>query len=171
MDQIYQEYAQLVYRYLVSLCHDREWAEDMVQETFLRAVERIDSYQNTGGSRITTWLCQIAKYIWYQELEKRSRKQTGELTDDMAADREKEPEELLLHRETRVELYRAVMSLKEPARSVVHLRLSGELSFREIGEILNRSENWARVTYYRSREKIAAYIRKHEESLPEGECI
>lgn len=160
MDQIYQEYAQLVYRYLVSLCHDREWAKDMAQETFLRAVERIDSYQNNGNSKITTWLCQIARYVWYQELAKRSKKQTVELTDETAADRDKEPEELLLRRETRVELFRAVQALEEPARSVVHLRLSGELTFGEIGEILGRSENWARVTYYRSREKLAARIRK-----------
>ena len=171
MEHIYQEYAQLVYRYLISLCHDREWAKDMVQETFLRAVERIDSYQNNGTSRITTWLCQIAKYVWYQELEKRGRKQAAELPEGLAANRDKEPEELLLHRETRVELFRAVQSLDEPARSVVHLRLSGELTFGEIGEILGRSENWARVTYYRSRERIAAQIRKAEKPLLEGECI
>ena len=64
-----------------------------------------------------------------------------------------------------------MQSLGEPARSVVHLRLSGELTFGEIGEILGRSENWARVTYYRSRERIAAQIRKEEKPLSEGECI
>ena len=94
-----------------------------------------------------------------------------ELTDETAADRDKEPEELLLRRETRVELFRAVQALEEPARSVVHLRLSGELTFGEIGEILGRSENWARVTYYRSRERLAARIRKEERPLSEGESV
>lgn len=163
IEQLYQEYAQLVYKYLVSLCHDRDWAEDMTQETFLRAVAKLDSYQNDGNSRITTWFCQIAKHVWYQELEKKKKKgQIGKLSDRMIADSQNEPEILLQCKETRIELFRTVQALKEPDRSVVHLRMSGELTFGEIGEILGRSENWARVTYYRSREKLARYMREEQ---------
>jgi len=51
-------------------------------------------------------------------------------------------------------MFRMLHSLPEPMREVMYLRLSGELSFREIGGILNQSESWARVTFYRGKKKL-----------------
>ena len=52
------------------------------------------------------------------------------------------------------EILKQLHKLKEPGREVMYLRLIGDLSFAQIGEIMGKSENWARVTYYRNKEKI-----------------
>ena len=74
MDSAYREYAQAVYRFLMSLCHDEETAEELTQETFYQAVRCANKYD--GTCKVSTWLCQIAKHLWYRELEKRSKKGT-----------------------------------------------------------------------------------------------
>ena len=79
MDSVYQEYASLVYRFLYSHTHDPDWSEELMQETFLRAVSSISRYD--GSCKLSTWLCQIAKHVLYQELRKKKRVETVELTD------------------------------------------------------------------------------------------
>ncbi|MMZ68980.1 RNA polymerase sigma factor [compost metagenome] len=64
------------------------------------------------------------------------------------------PEEVNLFQSNKMDLYRAIHQLSEPMREIVHMRISGEFSFAEIGEILGKSENWARVTFYRAKQKI-----------------
>ena len=59
-----------------------------------------------------------------------------------------------MEREGRMELLRLVHRLPEPQREVVYLRAFGGLSFREIGDICGKTETWARVTFYRSKEKL-----------------
>ena len=79
MDSIYQEYASLVYRFLYSYTHDAQWSEELMQETFLRAVTSIHRYD--GSCKLSVWLCQIARHILYQELRKKKRMETVELTE------------------------------------------------------------------------------------------
>lgn len=74
MDSAYQEYAGLVYRFLYSYTHDAEWSQELMQETFLRAVVSITRYD--GSCKLSTWLCQIAKHILYQELRKKKHKRS-----------------------------------------------------------------------------------------------
>jgi len=62
--------------------------------------------------------------------------------------------------ESKVALYQKLQSLDEKTREVMYLRLTGELSFREIGEILKKNETWARVTFYRGKQKLAKEGRK-----------
>ena len=150
LNTVYRKEGALVYKYLCTLCHDEQLAEELTQETFyqaLRSCERFD-----GSCKVSTWLCQIAKHLWYRELERQKKADTP-LTEDLPA---KEPtaEERLQSREALVALFRRAHDLSTDAREVFLLRLTGELSFREIGEILGRSENWARVTYYRARQKV-----------------
>jgi RNA polymerase sigma-70 factor (ECF subfamily) len=151
MEQIYREHARSVYRYLYSLSRDEALAEELTQEAFYRAVYSIDKYD--GSCKISVWLCQIAKHVWYQELDKRKRRQTRELREDMPS-RAASPEEAALLSEDKLALYRAIHALAEPMREVVHMRLSGEFSFAEIGGVLGKSENWARVTFYRAKQRI-----------------
>ena len=84
MDSVYQEYADLVYRFLYSHTHDAEWSRDLMQETFLRATGSISRYD--GSCKLSVWLCQIAKHILYQELRRKKHMETVELTDYMADD-------------------------------------------------------------------------------------
>lgn len=81
VDGIYREHAEFVYKYLFSMTFDAHAAEELMQETFYRAILSIDTYN--GSCKMSTWLCQIAKHLWYQELDKRRRKGTVPLHDSI----------------------------------------------------------------------------------------
>lgn len=151
MDSIYKEYAQIVYKFLLSLCYEEDMAEELTQETFYQAVRCADKYD--GTCKVSTWLCQIAKHLWYQELERRKKKKTAPLTEEIVSEKKTLDEEICI-REEKMELFRKVHILDETAKEVVLLRITGAFSFREIGELFGKNENWARVTYYRAKQKI-----------------
>lgn len=154
MQTMYDEHAKPVYRYLLGLCSNEHDAEELTAETFYRALKSIDRYN--GECQLQTWLFQIAKHVWYQELEKRKRKTVSIEVAEPIAD----PtglEESVVSKESKLELYRRMQKLDDITREVIYLRLSGELSFNEIGEILGKNENWARVTFYRGKERMKTY--------------
>lgn len=68
VEKVYMEYSKLVYKYLFCLTHNREISEELTQETFLCALKSIDKFK--GNCKISTWLCQIAKHLWYKEFKK-----------------------------------------------------------------------------------------------------
>lgn len=148
MDEIYRRHAQTVYKYLFSQCRDPGLAEELTQETFYQAVRSAGRFD--GTCKVSTWLCQIAKHLWYQHLRRQSREEPGESPDTPISS----AEEQLLAREGQLMLLRRVHALPEPGREVVYLRAFGGLSFREIGDVLGRTETWARVTYYRLKETL-----------------
>ncbi len=151
LDSIYQEYAELVYKYLLSLCHDEDIAEELVQETFYQAVKSARKFD--GSCKVTTWLCQIAKHLWYQELERRRRKGTTVLSEEIVSVG-LSLEDKIIVKEDMLEIFRKVHVLDEISKEVFFLRITGTFSFREIGDIFQKNENWARVTFYRAKQKI-----------------
>jgi len=159
MDAAYREYAVMVYKFLLSLCYEEELAEELTQETFYQAVRSVDRYD--GSCKVSTWLCQIAKHLWYREMERRKRKGTSELTADMES-LEKPVEEQLLVKEEKMELFRKVHVLDEISKEIVLLRVTGAFSFKEIAELFGKNENWARVTYYRVKQKLLKGGEKNE---------
>lgn len=159
MDAAYREYAVMVYKFLLSLCYEEELAEELTQETFYQAVRSVDRYD--GSCKVSTWLCQIAKHLWYREIERRKRKGTSELTADMVS-LEKPVEEQLTMKEEKMELFRKVHVLDEISKEIVLLRVTGAFSFKEIAELFGKNENWARVTYYRAKQKILKGGEKNE---------
>ena len=151
VDDIYQEYATLVYKYIYSLCHDENLAEELTQETFYQAVKSQKSYN--GTCKVSTWLCQIAKHLYYQEIDRRKRKGTSPLVETIVS-AEQSPDEKVIQRDTMLELYKRVHILDEVSKEIFLLRVMGDLSFREIGNIFGKTENWARVTFYRAKQKV-----------------
>lgn len=150
IERAYLQHAQDVYRYLLSLSHNEDLAEELTQETFFCAMRTIDNYD--GSCKLSVWLCQIAKHLWYQWLDKSSRRKQVELTNQIPGP--ESPETSTLFHMEKTALYKAIHMLPEPMRELVHMRLTGEFSFSEIGEILGKSENWARTTFYRAKQKI-----------------
>ncbi len=159
IDAVYREYAVMVYKFLLSLCYEEELAEELTQETFYQAVRSVNRYD--GSCKVSTWLCQIAKHLWYREIERRKRKGTSELTADMES-LEKPVEEQLTLKEEKMELFRKVHVLDEISKKIVLLRVTGAFSFKEIAELFGKNENWARVTYYRAKQKILKGGEKNE---------
>lgn len=156
MDEIYQKYAQMVYRYLLSLVHNQDVAEELTQETFYQAVKSIDRFD--GSCRISTWLCAIAK----NQLRSWQRKHPSFEDPEDHVQTAASAEQDVFGALSRVELMKKLHLCPEPYREVMYLRIFGDLSFKEIGEIMERTENWARVTYYRGKEKLRKDLVKDE---------
>ena len=158
MEDIYRRHARTVYKFLLSLCGNADLAEELTQETFYQAIRSIDRFD--GRCKLSVWLCQIAKHLWYQHLRKRKREVP--LPDEPPELPIPSAEEGLLEQEGRLELLRKIHALPDPQREVVYLRSFGGLTFREIGDVLGKTENWARVTFYRGKEQLRKGGTSHE---------
>lgn len=152
IEKMYEENAKAVYKFLFCLTHNADLTEDLTQETFYQAMKGIDNFR--GDCKISVWLCQIAKRLWYKELERRKKKEMplSEITDSIEAFDDIENDYLL--NVEKVEIFRMLHHFDENTREVMYLRLTGELSFGEIGSIMGRTEIWARVTFYRGKQKL-----------------
>jgi len=151
MEKIYKEYFETVNKYLFCLTHNSDISEELTQETFYREVKNIDKFK--GNSKMSVWLCQIAKNLWYDELKKNKKiKDIGE--EIFLIQSKDEIENDVILNDSKLQLYKKIQKLDEPTREVIYLRITGELSFKEIGNILNKTENWARVAFYRGKQKL-----------------
>jgi len=150
MEEIYQKNATMVFKYLCGLTQDSQTAEELTQETFFQAIKGIDRFR--GDCKISVWLCQIAKKLWYKELEKRKKQKVVELDDTIPV--KDDMEYNCLKKIEKVEVFRLMHQLDEMSREVMYLRLAGDLQFSEIADIMGKTENWARVTYYRGKQKL-----------------
>lgn len=148
MEEIYRTYAGSVCRYLLAQTHDPDLAEDLTQETFVQAIRCIERYD--GSCQLSTWLCAIAKNQWLVWLRKHPRTALLEETEAVTGS----PEGELLEQTERMELLKLLHACPEPYREIIYLRIYGDLSFAQIGEIMGKSENWARVTFYRGKERL-----------------
>ncbi|MBQ7775239.1 MAG: RNA polymerase sigma factor [Lachnospiraceae bacterium] len=161
MKRVCEEYYQTVYGYLVTITGGNyDLAEDLTQETFYRAIKNSGSFR--GDCKMSTWLCQIAKYSFYQYLEKKNHRKEVSMEDATEIVAGQQLEKEYISNEKKVEIYRKIQQMESPTKDVLMLRLSGELSFREIGEILGKTENWARVTFYRGKQMLGKELGKDE---------
>lgn len=151
LEALYEREAANVYKYVYHLCGNREMAEDITQETFLKATDALKKFR--GQCKELTWLCQIAKHLLYAEWKKKKKLkitdvESGEMVDGQ------EVEDTILQVMEKLEWFEKMQGLNAVTREVIYLRIYCELSFREIGEMLGRTENWARVTFYRGKQKL-----------------
>lgn len=151
MEQYYRENGRKVFLYLMTICGNADTAEELTQETFYRALRSLKKYK--GDSSVYTWLCSIARNAWLEELRRRSKHKTEEISE-LIEDTSPRPDEEVESEDSRIRLLKRIHSLPETEKEIILLRASQELSFREIGEIFGKSENWARVTYYRAKQKL-----------------
>lgn len=152
MNVLYREHAKVVYNFLLKMCQDPHLAEDLMQDTFLKAMGKIDTFD--GKCKLTTWLCQIAKNTYYDHLRKQRKFTDTEVVLDELSGDELTPEQEVLSKETAKEIRMYIHQLPEPYKEVFLLRFYAELSFREIGQMFGKSEVWGRVTYLRSKDML-----------------
>ena len=145
-DKIYAEYFSEVYKFVISLCQNPELAEEITQETFFKAIKNIERFQ--GDCKFNTWLCKIAKNTFYSYAKKHNR-QVDFSFDVIISDENIEKQ--FVDKETAYAIHKVLHKLKEPHKEVFWLRIFGELSFAQIGAIFDKTESWARVTYYRAK--------------------
>ena len=150
MEEIYKKHSQTVYKYIFCLSNgNSDLAEEITSETFAIAIEKINQFK--GNCKISTWLCQIAKFLWYKELKKKNKIQFEQL-ENLEADEKIEDD--LIEKEQKLQIFKDIQTLDEKTKDVMYLRLMGNLNFNEIGEVMGKTANWGRVTYYRGKQKI-----------------
>ena len=151
LDAVYRQHAQTVYKFLLSQCRDPQTAEELTQETFYQAVRSIDRFD--GSCKVSVWLCQIAKNCYYTYLRKEKHTTPLEELPESVGSADT-PEELISAREEARQIQAILHDLPEPYREVFMWRVYAELSYKQIGELFAKSDNWACVTYHRAKNMI-----------------
>ncbi len=149
-DQIYTTYFRDVYLYICKLSNSEHIAEEITSETFFKAMKSIDSFR--GDCDIRVWLCQIAKNCYYSYIKKAAR--TERIVNVEIAEQDASFEERLFRHDTAMQIQKILHDVPEPYKEVFMWRVYAELSFKQIGQIFGKSENWACVAYHRARNKI-----------------
>lgn len=154
-EKIYTENTDFIYKYLLKLCGNSSVAEELTQETFFRAYMNFSNLRNK--SKAPVWLCQIAKntyFAWYNENKKlRSLEENCESEDEFNIEKFFEKKELS------EKAFVCLHELEEPYKEVFMLSVFGQLSLKEISNLFCKSESWARVTFYRAKQKLAERMR------------
>ncbi|WP_079478899.1 RNA polymerase sigma factor [Halobacillus salinus] len=154
LEEIYHTYFKDVFLYVYSLSGDKNISEDITSETFMKALRSLDNFK--GDSDIRVWLCQIAKNSYYSYLRKKKTFVDLESVPEPASGDNVEQE--IATSEASIKVHEMIQNLNEPYKKVFTLRVFGELSFKQIGKLYAKSDNWACVTYHRAREKIKARL-------------
>ncbi len=147
---VFQNYKQFIFRFLMKLCGDVSLAEELTQEAFFRAYMNMSALRNE--EKVAVWLCQIAKntyFAWYNE-QKRSHPSAQPAVVDSTPD----IAEIFEDKDLAGRAFSVLYSLEEPYKEVFTLFVFGSLSLKNISGIYGKSESWARVTYYRAKQKI-----------------
>lgn len=155
---LYKEQAQTVYKFLLRLCGDEGIAEDILQETFLKAIENVEGFDNR--CKVTSWLCQIAKNTYFDYLRKRKKYTLTSFQEYNLKEETPSLEERIIDSEDAKEIRKIVHQLPEPYKEVFLLRVFAELPYKEIGAIFGKTEVWGRVTYLRSKDMIISIMNK-----------
>lgn len=156
-EKIYRTYFDDVYRYIRRLSKNESIAEEITGETFFRAMRSVNRFR--GDCDIRVWLCQIAKNCYYTHLKKSG--QTDSLDDAKLSElllEENSIEERYIRKEEAARIRTVLHDIPEPYKEVFMWRVFAELSFRQIGQIFRKSENWACVTYHRAKTMIRSRL-------------
>jgi len=156
-EEIYQAYFHDVYLYTKFLAADKDIAEEITQETFFKALKSFHHFD--GKKDVRAWLFTIAKNTYFTHYKRQKR------VIIMAGDSVQKDVQLvdyLMNEERALVIHRFLHAMEEPYKEVFSLRTFGELSFEAIGHLFEKSDGWARVTYYRAKKKITAYMEAKE---------
>lgn len=151
-EKIYNDYFKLVYKYLLFLTNNADISEDLAQETFYKAITKIHTFKNK--SKISTWLCQIAKNLLLNEVRHNKKINIIPLSDNENLKNYYIVENYIILNDEKRKLYNEIEKLDKTTRLVILYRIHGNLSFKEIGDLFNKSENWARTTFFRGKENL-----------------
>lgn len=154
-ERIYSENRLFIYKYLLKLCRNESLAEELTQETFFRAYMNIPNLKNE--TKASVWLCQIAKntyFAWYNE-----NKRLDSFVEIQEPQDSDNIEELFIKKELTEKAFCCLHQLEEPYKEVFMLSVFGQLSLKDISKIFGKSESWARVTFYRAKQKLIERMR------------
>ena len=158
-EKIYKRYFNDVFLFLKKLSKDGSIAEEITSETFFKAMHSIDNFR--GETDVRVWLCQIAKNCYFSYLKKQQRVEN--IDDIDFPDNQDTIEEQIAKQYDAMQIHLLLHNLAEPYKEVFMLRVFGELSFKQIADIFQKTDNWACVTYHRARNKILTQMEDKDE--------
>ena len=150
IEEAYKMHSRTVYKYLFCLTKNEEISEDLTQETFAIAVKEINKFK--GNCKLSVWLCQIAKHLWYKQLKKNKKVNIGELDENIPDINT--IDDLAFKDEEKIWILKQMQKLDQKEREVLYLRSFGNLNFNQIAEVLGKTPNWTRVVFYRAKQKL-----------------
>lgn len=152
-EEIYRTYFNDVFVYIRKLSGDENIAEEITSQTFFKALSSINKFR--GECDVRVWLCQIAKNCYFTYMKKNSK---TENIDDIQVlniqDFTCDINEIIGNKEQSKRIQTVLHTIPEPYKEVFMWRVFAELNFKEIGQIFDKSDNWACVTYHRARNMI-----------------
>ncbi|MBD5522433.1 MAG: sigma-70 family RNA polymerase sigma factor [Lachnospiraceae bacterium] len=156
-EQIYNTYFKSVYHYIRKLSGDEHIAEEITSETFLKAMKSIGDFRGECDMRV--WICQIAKNTYNSYLKKSKRITSVDETElQSIVDPNVFIEEQIGIQDETQQIRKILHTIPEPYKEIFMWRVFGELSFKEIGDLYNKTDNWACVTYHRARKMIQSRL-------------
>lgn len=143
---IYDEYFEDVYKFILSLSKNVEITEDVIQDTFIKALKNITKLRD--DTKIKPWLFQIAKNTYISYVSKNVKNISIDEIE-IASIRNEELD--ILNKDTVKKVRKLLHKMKEPYKEIFYLRVFADLSFKEIAEIFDKEETWARQIFHRSK--------------------
>ena len=153
-EEIYSQYYQRVFRLCIGYLNDRDWAKDVVQETFITVWQQQGKFK--GESSIGTWIFRIASNHCLRQIEKEKRIPKGQMLRDV----EDTPANSIEPRTAF--LYKCIADLPESERLIISLELE-DVDQKEIASILGLSEANVRVKIHRIKEKLSEKFKAYKE--------
>ncbi len=155
IEKIYNENFKIVYKFLICMTHNKEIAEDLTQETFYKAILNIDKFK--GNCKMSVWLCEIAKNLWLNELKK-NKKIAFTDVENIEIYNHWNIDEEIENKEDLEKLNKKISIFDKDIQKVIYLKIYGNMTFKEISEAIGKSEVWARVNFYRAKQKIKEVV-------------
>lgn len=157
-DEIYSMYFKDVYLYIRRLSGDEHIAEEITAQTFYKALKSLDKFR--GECDVRVWLCQIAKNSYYSHVEKSKRLESLGGKSGIS-ENGKSFTEKIEDKEASKLVQEVLHSIDDPYKEVFMWRVYADMSFKEIGRIFSKSENWACVTYHRAKKLIKERLEEY----------
>lgn len=157
-EEIYKVYFKDVYLYMIRLSGNEDIAEEITADTFFKALKSIDSFR--GDCDVRVWLCQIAKNSYYSYLKKNKKAVSTQDSLPEPVDKSSIVDEITKRDEARL-IGKILHTIDEPYKEVFMWRVYADMSFKEIGQIFSKSENWACVTYHRAKKIIRKRLEEY----------
>lgn len=154
-EKIFDGNRDFVFKYLMKLTRDASLAEELTQETFFRAYMNLSSLRNKES--VSSWLCTIARntyFAWYNE-----QKKYDSIDDVEIIGKDQGAEEDFIQKELSQQALLCLHELDEPYKEVFMLSVFGGFSLKDISLTFGKSESWARVTFYRAKQKLSERMR------------
>ncbi|MDD7408919.1 MAG: RNA polymerase sigma factor [Anaerovoracaceae bacterium] len=158
--KIFNEYYKDIYRFALALTKSHYEAEEIAQETFVKAIASADSFD--GSKDIRAWLFAIARNTFTSRYRKSKKFVKQELDKNLEDKESVDFVQVIADKEKVLKIHQFIHGMREPYKEVFYLRVFGELNFSQIGNVFEKSSNWARLIYYRAKLQIQKYIEENE---------